>query len=112
MSEDMFRDLRNSREYVTSYHSKLAERDEEGRKLSAMVLQSSAWPFAVQEKTVDLPLKVCFALVLIVSTLTQFLYSAPERVRQVHEILLCKPPEQKTGLGPRAWNIYFESEVQ
>lgn len=54
----MFCDLRNSREYIDEYHSKLPFDDAEGRKLSATVLQRSAWPFAIQAKTIDLPLKL------------------------------------------------------
>lgn len=54
MGEDMFKDLALSKESVGDYHSKMRE-DDPGRKLSAMVLQRSAWPFSKTDKTVDLP---------------------------------------------------------
>ncbi|KDR70101.1 hypothetical protein GALMADRAFT_255498 [Galerina marginata CBS 339.88] len=54
MGEDMFKDLALSRESMREYHSRLAE-DSPGQKLSAMVLQRSAWPFSVQKHNVDLP---------------------------------------------------------
>ncbi|KAG5641761.1 hypothetical protein DXG03_004273 [Asterophora parasitica] len=54
MGEDMFKDLALSREAMREYHSKL-DSGSPGHKLSAMVLQRSAWPFAVQQTSVDLP---------------------------------------------------------
>ncbi|KAJ3517835.1 hypothetical protein NLJ89_g253 [Agrocybe chaxingu] len=54
MGEEMFKDLALSRESMRDYHSKLPE-DSPGRKLNAMVLQRSAWPFSVQKHSVDLP---------------------------------------------------------
>ena len=54
MGEEMFKDLALSRDMVQDYHSKLPQ-DSSGRKLSAMVLQRSAWPFNVQKVTIDLP---------------------------------------------------------
>ncbi|KAF9481235.1 Cullin-4B [Pholiota conissans] len=54
MGEEMFKDLSLSRESMKEYHSKLPE-GSPGRKLNAMVLQRSAWPFAAQKNTVDLP---------------------------------------------------------
>ncbi|KAF8060763.1 Cullin family-domain-containing protein [Lyophyllum atratum] len=54
MGEDMFKDLALSRESIREYHSRLDSRSA-GHKLSAMVLQRSAWPFTVQKTTVDLP---------------------------------------------------------
>ncbi|KAF9555850.1 Cullin-4B [Agrocybe pediades] len=54
MGEDMFKDLALSRESMREYHEKLPE-DSAGRKLNAMVLQRSAWPFTAQKETVDLP---------------------------------------------------------
>ncbi|CAA7266377.1 unnamed protein product [Cyclocybe aegerita] len=54
MGEEMFKDLALSRESMRDYHEKLSE-DSPGRKLNAMVLQRSAWPFSVQKHSVDLP---------------------------------------------------------
>ncbi|PPQ84539.1 hypothetical protein CVT25_007609 [Psilocybe cyanescens] len=54
MGEDMFKDLALSRESIREYHSRLPE-DSPGQKLTAMVLQRSAWPFTVQKHGVDLP---------------------------------------------------------
>jgi len=54
MGEEMFKDLALSRDSMRDYHSKLTTNDP-GRKLSAIVLQRSAWPFSVQNRTVDLP---------------------------------------------------------
>lgn len=54
MGEDMFKDLALSRERMRDYHSKL-DSNSNGRKLNAMVLQRSAWPFSKNKKTVDLP---------------------------------------------------------
>ncbi len=53
----MFKDLALSRERMKDYHSKLDD-DKIARKLNAMVLQRSAWPFSKNNKTVDLPLDV------------------------------------------------------
>ncbi len=50
----MFKDLALSKDLMRDYHSKLPE-NSSGRKLTAMVLQRSAWPFSVEKKTVDLP---------------------------------------------------------
>lgn len=54
MGEDMFKDLALSRESMRDYHSKL-DPNSPGRRLNAMVLQRSAWPFSKNDKTVDLP---------------------------------------------------------
>jgi hypothetical protein len=54
MGEEMFKDLALSRDMVLDYHSKLPQ-DSSTRKLSAMVLQRSAWPFNVQKTTIDIP---------------------------------------------------------
>lgn len=54
MGEDMFKDLALSRESTRDYHSKL-DPDSPGRKLNAMVLQRSAWPFSKNNKSIDLP---------------------------------------------------------
>jgi cullin-4 len=54
MGEEMFKDLALSRDSMRDYHSKLPE-NSAGRKMNAMILQRSAWPFSVQKHTVDLP---------------------------------------------------------
>lgn len=54
MGENMFKDLALSRDSMNEYHSKLPDNNP-GRKMNAMVLQRSAWPFSVQKHTVDLP---------------------------------------------------------
>ncbi|GLB36813.1 putative cullin family protein [Lyophyllum shimeji] len=54
MGEDMFKDLALSREAMREYHSKL-DIQSAGHKLTAMVLQRSAWPFSVQKTSIDLP---------------------------------------------------------
>ncbi|KAH9487336.1 Cullin-4 [Psilocybe cubensis] len=54
MGEDMFKDLALSRESIREYHSRLPE-DSPGHKLTAMVLQRSAWPFSAQKDSIDLP---------------------------------------------------------
>jgi hypothetical protein len=54
MGEEMFKDLALSKESMRDYHSKLDE-DSPGKKLNAMVLQRSAWPFTVQKHGIDLP---------------------------------------------------------
>jgi len=58
MAEDMFKDLALSKDLMRDYHSRLPEKST-GLKLTAMVLQRSAWPFSVEKKTVDLPPTVC-----------------------------------------------------
>ena len=50
----MFKDLALSRDSMSEYHSKLPE-NSPGCKMNALVLQRSAWPFAVLKNTVDLP---------------------------------------------------------
>ncbi|KAF8637776.1 hypothetical protein AX17_002585 [Amanita inopinata Kibby_2008] len=54
MGEDMFKDLALSREAMREYHAKLPDGDL-GWKLTVMVLQRSAWPFAVPKTGIDLP---------------------------------------------------------
>lgn len=54
MGEEMFKDLALSREMMKDYHAKLPANDP-AQKLSVMVLQRSAWPFSVRDKSVDLP---------------------------------------------------------
>ncbi|KAJ7770835.1 Cullin family-domain-containing protein [Mycena maculata] len=54
MGEEMFSDLRLSREAMVEYHSKLAP-DSEGQKLSVMVLKQGAWPYSQQSPGVELP---------------------------------------------------------
>jgi len=54
MGENMFKDLALSRDSMSEYHSKLPDNNP-GRKMNAMVLQRSAWPFSVQKHAVDLP---------------------------------------------------------
>ncbi|KAF5376863.1 hypothetical protein D9615_007286 [Tricholomella constricta] len=54
MGEDMFKDLALSRESMREYHSKL-DSESPGHKLTAMVLQRSAWPFTVRKASIDLP---------------------------------------------------------
>ena len=69
MGEDMFKDLALSKEMISDYHSKLPE-ESSGRKLNAMVLQRSAWPFSVQKAGIDLPPEVC-PLPLLLSVVAQ-----------------------------------------
>jgi len=57
MGEDMFKDLALSKEMIADYHSKLPA-DSSRCKLTAMVLQRSAWPFTVQKTGIDLPPEV------------------------------------------------------
>jgi cullin-4 len=54
MGEEMFKDMALSRDSMNEYHSWLPEKNS-GRRMNAMVLQRSAWPFSVQKHTVDLP---------------------------------------------------------
>ena len=58
MAEDMFKGLALSKDLTRDYHSKLPEKSL-GLKLTAMVLQRSAWPCSVEKKIVDLPPMVC-----------------------------------------------------
>ncbi|KAJ7462758.1 Cullin family-domain-containing protein [Mycena galericulata] len=54
MGEEMFSDLRLSREAMFEYHKKIPS-DSEGQKLSVMVLKQGAWPYSQQSQTVTLP---------------------------------------------------------
>lgn len=54
MGEEMFSDLRLSREAMVEYHGKL-DPDSEGQKLSVMVLKQGAWPYSQQSQGVELP---------------------------------------------------------
>ncbi|KAF8879952.1 Cullin-4B [Infundibulicybe gibba] len=54
MGEDMFKDLALSRESMRDYHSRLGD-NSPACKLHVMVLQRSAWPFAIQKMSLDLP---------------------------------------------------------
>ncbi|KAG9223485.1 hypothetical protein CCMSSC00406_0006977 [Pleurotus cornucopiae] len=53
MAEDMFKDLSLSRDMMRDFHDSLSA-ESAGRSLTAMVLQRSAWPFAVPKTTIDL----------------------------------------------------------
>ncbi|KAF4584577.1 hypothetical protein EYR40_004576 [Pleurotus pulmonarius] len=53
MAEDMFKDLSLSRDMMRDFHGSLSP-ESAGRTLTAMVLQRSAWPFAVPKTTIDL----------------------------------------------------------
>ncbi|KAF8650599.1 hypothetical protein AX16_005170 [Volvariella volvacea WC 439] len=57
MGEEMFKDLALSRELMRDYHARL-DAAHPGQKLSVMVLQRSAWPFTVQQQSVDLPMNM------------------------------------------------------
>ena len=54
MGEDMFKDLALSKEMMRECHDKLPL-DSDGRNLTVMVLQRSAWPFSVPKTGIDLP---------------------------------------------------------
>jgi len=56
----MFKDLALSRDLNADYHARLPL-EHPGRKLNAMVLQRSAWPFTVKKEKVDLPPSVSFS---------------------------------------------------
>lgn len=49
----MFKDLSLSRDMMRDFHNSLSA-ESAGRSLTAMVLQRSAWPFAVPKTTIDL----------------------------------------------------------
>ncbi|KAF9527911.1 Cullin family-domain-containing protein [Crepidotus variabilis] len=54
LGEEMFKDIALSREAMNTYHARLPPEDS-GRKLSAVILKRSAWPFSTQPHMVDLP---------------------------------------------------------
>ncbi|KAJ3547369.1 hypothetical protein NMY22_g1674 [Coprinellus aureogranulatus] len=57
MGEDMFKDLKLSKDLMSAYHSILPPGDS-ALKLNVTVLQRSAWPFGVPKTVVDLPPKM------------------------------------------------------
>ena len=58
MGEEMFKDLALSRDMMHDFHDKLPANDL-ARRLTVMVLQRSAWPFAARKTDIDLPRWVC-----------------------------------------------------
>ncbi|TFK28425.1 Cullin-4B [Coprinopsis marcescibilis] len=52
-AEDMFKDLKLSKEMMDEYHSRVT--NAESQKLNVMVLQHSAWPFSIPKAVIDLP---------------------------------------------------------
>lgn len=100
----MFKDLALSRESMREYHSKL-DSQSAGLKLSAMVLQRSAWPFTVQKTSIDLPPSVSYIhFIEIVHILKHTFLPDASRAHGICQLLQTKTLGSCSRLGSRIGN--------